>query len=434
MSYTFASLEELKSKSRLEDFDGEYDAFKSKITDLLNQHPDCTPIYIAVTGSVSYGLDLEKSDIDGKGIFIQDLNSLMKELKIGQAVPFIYKSSFSTKKEDVVFYELGRYIELIHKNNPNIMEFLENPEDCIVYKHEIWDVLCEELKKYQILTKKCYYSFHSYAVQQLQKAKGLNKKINVKNMSKIRKSPLDFCHVITDKNKTVSLRKYLELNNIDQKMCGLARLNNIKDIYEVYYDVEAAKCFSKYEDAVEREAYRQSKLAKKENMGLGYKGIIKENDENLEVSNEIRISSIPKGETRLFLMQYSKDSYNTYIKDYNEYWEWVENRNEVRYNDNTSGGQNYDGKNMSHCMRLLYMAREIAEGKGVVVRRGETQREELLAIKKGLSTYEDILKKCDEAKDGLKELYDNSGLPEEPSFEDLSNVLKSLRKTWYELD
>lgn len=171
-------------------------------------------------------------------------------------------------------------------------------------------------------------------------------------------------------------------------------------------------------------------------MGLGYKGIIKEDEEknNKEVSDEIRLSSISKNEKRVALISYNKDSYMQYCKDYTSYWGkdgWMNKRNEVRYNDNISSGQNYDGKNLSHCLRLLYMAKEIAENKGIIVKRNSELREQLLEIKKGKWSYEDIMNRCKELTDGLKELYDNSDLPDEIPNEILSEILLKYRKKFY---
>ncbi len=438
---TLNSLDDLKSKSRIENFDAEYKDFDKKIHRLFSKHPDCTPIFIAITGSTSYGLDLEKSDLDGKGVYIQDLDSLLSELKIGQANPLKYqpqinggeKTAEGKAKEDIVLYELGRYLELVQDNNPNIMELFNTPEDCIVYKHPIWDEIVRTLKNSNVLTKKCYYTFHNYASQQIKKATGLNKKINTP-MSKDRKTPIDFCHVIFDDDSTMYLRPYLEREKLDQRMCGLVNVPHSKGLYGLYYDVESAKSFSKYVDLDTREEYRLNKVSSGELMGFGYKGIIKENDNNQEVSNEIRTSSVPKEEERLVLISYNKDGYMKYCKDYTAYWGengWMNNRNEERYNDNISSGQNYDGKNLSHCLRLLYMAREIAEGLGIIVRRNEEQRKELLEIKKGMWSYENIMKKCEELTNGLEEDFKNSTLPDDIPSNVLTELLLKVRNKYY---
>jgi hypothetical protein len=90
-------------------------------------------------------------------------------------------------------------------------------------------------------------------------------------------------------------------------------------------------------------------------------------------------------------------------------------------------------KNLSHCLRLLYMAKEISESKGIIVRRTTEQRNELLQIKKGKLLYEDIMKKCEELVDGLEENYKNSNLPDEVPNKLISDILLKYRKEIYKL-
>ena len=93
-------------------------------------------------------------------------------------------------KNDVVYYELRKFIELVSKNNPNIIELLNTPEDCVLYKHPIYDRILE----FNWITKQCKNTFAGYAYAQIKKAKGLNKKV-LNPMDKERKSVLDFCFV-----------------------------------------------------------------------------------------------------------------------------------------------------------------------------------------------------------------------------------------------
>jgi hypothetical protein len=437
----FSDLSDLRKTSLIRNFDQEYIQFKEKINKFLSENSDITPLFISITGSSSYGLELEESDLDGKGVYIQDINSILSELKIGQANPLMYKPQINGNiknskiktKEDITLYELGRYLELVQDNNPNIVEMLSTPENCIVYKHPLWDEIVDKLKSSDVLTKKCYHTFFSYASQQIKKATGLNKKIN-NPIPQERKTPVDFCYVIFENDSAMNLRSFLEKNRLDQRMCGLVNVPHARDLYGLYYDYESAKSFSKYENNITREEYRLNKLSKDEIMGFGYKGIIKENDLNEEVSFDIRVSPIPIGEERIAQISYNKDGYMKYCKDYTAMWSengWMNMRNEERYNDNIKSNQNYDGKNLSHCLRLLYMAKEIAEGKGVIVQRTSEQRKELFEVKKGSWSYEDIMSKCEELTNGLDEAYKNSQLPDDISYETIQSILLEFKRKFY---
>jgi len=58
------------------------------------------------------------------------------------------------------------------------------------------------------------------------------------------------------------------------------------------------------------------------------------------------LSSIPKGSWQEALLYFNRDGYSTYCKEYREYWDWEEKRNDARYENTQSHGKNYDAKNM----------------------------------------------------------------------------------------
>jgi len=438
-------------KNGIKNFDFKLKEQLEKVDNLLKKNTDCTPIFIAIVGSYSYGLDLPESDIDLKGVYIQDLESILKEDKIGQTNNSQYKAQLGGNKKknsvdnkeekDITFYEIGRYIELLSSNNPNILELLNTPEDCIIYKHQIWDELITLLKTIDILSKKCYYSFHNYAKQQIIKATGLNKKIN-NPMPKERKTPLDFCFVIIE-NISIPLKEYLDINKYNQKYCGLTKIPNCRDLYALYYDNISHHIFENKNNVLL--SYRKHKNLP---LGYGFKGLIKETNNGELVSNELRLSSIPNKEYMIDIIgtskefdveflhniSYNKDGYTTYCKEYKEYYDWILERNEERYEDNNSHNQKYDGKNLSHCLRLLYMANEISEGKNIIVKRESNQREELLKVKKGLISYDEILKKCNDITEKLKEKYEKSNLPDYVDVQKLRNILIQIRKKYYAID
>ena len=130
-------------------------------------------------------------------------------------------------------------------------------------------------------------------------------------------------------------------------------------------------------------------------------------------------------------MYFNKDGYSTYCREYKEYKKWEENRNPARFSDNMLHGKGYDGKNMGHTFRLLETAREIAEGKGIIVKR--PNREKLLEIRRGIYDYNDLVSEAMLIKDSLHSLYEKSNLPEQVK-KGLSNeILLQVRKHVYKL-
>jgi predicted nucleotidyltransferase len=340
-------------------------------------------LFEVISGSKSFGLNTPTSDTDIKGVYY-----LPKEKFFG----LDYIPQISNETNDEVYYEIGRFVELLIKNNPNILEILASPDDCILYKH----TLMEHLKLEDFLSKLCKDSFAGYAVTQIKKARGLNKKI-VNPMPKEKKSLLDFCYVLED-YKTVAATEFLQENNWNQEQIGLVNLPNSREMFAMFLD---------------------------ENKTLGYKGIIQK-----ENSNEVSVSSIPKNEKLIGYLSCNQDGYSKYCKEYTEYWNWIDKRNEERYNTNQQHGKNYDSKNMMHTIRLLQTAEQILSTGKLNIR--VSNREELLDIKAGNKEYDDLLKMADDLIASIENHYKTSTLPEKPDEEKAIQILIKIREELYQ--
>ena len=337
-------------------------------------------IFEAITGSKAYGLDTSRSDTDIRGVFVLPKN-LFYSLE--------YVPQVSDESNDIVYYELKRFMELLSKNNPNIIELLNVPENCILYKHEMMNKIKPEL----FLSKLCEQTFANYAYTQIKKAYGLGKKI-LNPVDEERKSVLDFCYVYVGKD-AIGLEKFLAENSFEQERMGLTAIDHLRDCYNLFYSKEHQ-----------------------------YSGVIRK-----EQANDVCLSSIPKGETPVGLLYFNKDSYSLYCKKYKEYWEWVEKRNDERYNTTMSHGKNYDSKNMMHVFRLLLMAKEIAtEGKVNVWRK---DRGFLLDVKQGEYEYDNLLTRAELLKNELPELFQKSNLPVEPDTDSINRLLVNMREDYY---
>ncbi len=284
---------------------------------------------------------------------------------------------------------MRKFLELCAKNNPNILELLNIPEECILYKDPLFDTI----KLSQFLSKKCELSFANYAYTQIKKARGLEKKI-VNPIAKKRKTVLDFCLVYTN-GKTMALADFLAVKNIKQEDCGITNIAHLKDCHNLYHSTS-----------------------------IPYKGIAKS-----DASNDISLSSIPKSEEAIGMLFFNKDGYATYCKKYKEYWIWVTERNEERYKTTIDHGKNYDSKNMMHTFRLLHMAKEIAVENTINVKRKD--RTFLLDIKQGKYEYEELVSWAEKLKTELKEDYASTNLPEYVSLKQTNELLIKIRTEFY---
>ncbi len=149
-----------------------------------------------------------------------------------------------------------------------------------------------------------------------------------------------------------------------------------------------------------------------------------------ESATSVLLSSIPKGETPKGHLYFNQDGYVKYRKDYREYWDWVDKRNESRYLNNLEHGKNYDSKNMMHTFRLLDMAIEILNSGKIIVKR--PNREALLAIRRGEWQYEQLIQMADEKMKAVEAAYETSNLPEAPDMTEVENLLVDLRTKFYQ--
>jgi predicted nucleotidyltransferase len=381
--------------------------------------PGAHPLLIVKRGSQAYGTAIPTSDIDYAGVYIQHIDNILG---------YGYKEQINDDTNDTVFYEIKRFLDLVSTNNPTILELLNTPEDCILYKHPLIDEILQHRDKF--ITKKCSNSFAGYAIQQIKKAKGQNKKQNWEKEKVTRKDVLDFCYVI-EGEKSIPWKAW-NSEMYEEKFCGVVNVPNARDVYAVYFDNIAFRCFSSKlpQDVTyfNFEARKEANLS----LGFGYKGLVKSGEgANVAESNQLRLSSIPKGETPICNIIYNKDGYTQHCKDYREYQEWLENRNEQRWTDVKTHDQKIDGKNMMHCRRLLEMAKEIAEGKGILVRRENA--EELLAIRRGEVDLQSLIDRAENDIVEIDGLFKESDLPEsvDPGF--VNDLLIFIRKEFYGL-
>ena len=340
-------------------------------------------LFECISGSRAYGTDLPTSDTDIRGVFVPPQPSLYG---------LTYTEQVNDDKNDVVFYELRRFVELLAKNNPNILELLCTPSDCIIYKHPLFD----QLRPADFLSKLCKDTFAGYAVSQIKKARGLNKKI-LNPMPKERKSLLDFCYVLNGNNGSQPVLDWLNLRGWQHQNCGLVNVSHARDMYALFYD---------------------------ETGTMGFHGIIAGPE-----SAEVSLSSIPKTVDATAYLSVNHDGYSSYCKDYREYWEWVEKRNDARYQNTLGHGKNYDAKNMMHTFRLLDMATEILETGQVLVRR--PNRDELLQIRSGAFVYDDLIKQADQKVAQVEAAATDSLLPDRPDLYRIEQILVSMRTAVY---
>lgn len=404
--------------------------------------------YKYIAGSHSQNLNGPDSDEDFHGVYFAPIEAI---LGLGAD----YQEEVSDEKHDETYHEFGKWMTLLSKGNPNALESLFIPENLVVGEvHPVIKKVLEHRDKF--VSKEVVKSLSGYAFNQIKKARGLGKKIV--NPVTERKDVLDFCYV-ADAQGSKPVKEYLKEHNMDQKYCGLVNIPNMPHTYGVYYDWAAYFKFeNKYAEAEEdrfndwsinydekghkynkykpkwanrfsSSSWDKIKERIKNKEFFHYGGIVHPDD--IEKSNEVRLSSIPKGEKPVFMMQYNKDAYTCHCREYKEYQEWVEKRNQKRYSKAVEAG--YNQKNMCHCVRLLTMAKEVSEGKGFNLWRTD-DRDFLMGIKNGDYSYEYLIDYAEKLLADVEKNLPNSDLPDQVDKDFVNKLLIECRKEYYGLN
>lgn len=266
-------------------------------------------IFMTLAGSHMYGTNVEGSDIDKRGVCVPP-----------KKVVYGFARNFNQQEfdgEDTTVFALQKFMKLAADCNPNIIELLFAPEDCIQTIHPTWEKLLE--KRDLFLTAKAYHTFTGYAHSQLKRIKGHR-------------------GWLLDPPTHKPTREEFGLTDAGQGVRDLARGVDVSEI-----SPEALKVIEK------------------------------------------------------------EKKYRAALKTWNQYESWKKNRNEARAELEAAHG--YDVKHAMHLMRLLRMGKQIlTEGK-LDVRRPDA--DELLAIRKGAWSYDELIEQAESLKTELDAVYEN---------------------------
>ncbi|HEY9756239.1 MAG TPA: nucleotidyltransferase domain-containing protein [Oculatellaceae cyanobacterium] len=114
-------------------------------------------IYKCIVGSRAYGLDVEHSDLDLRGIYLPPAQLHWSLYGIPEQIEM--------KETDECYWELQKFLILALKANPNVLEVLYTP--LVEYKNEIAEVLLEH--RCRLLSKLVYQTYNGYVLSQFRK-------------------------------------------------------------------------------------------------------------------------------------------------------------------------------------------------------------------------------------------------------------------------
>ena len=340
-----------------------------------------TLVFKVISGSTSFGLNTPTSDIDIRGVYVLPWTERIRQ-DVGDQI--------ADATNDETYWEISKFFRELSRANPQALEMLYSPDNCILEGKEYLEKIREEM---DFVTRRCEKTFVEYAKGQINRARGMNKKVfnpKAANPPKI----LDFCYVPMPNGTAVPVKEWLKTHEndeygSDQKWYSVAAIDHIDMGFAIYGQSKNERDVPNLNEHEWRWAY----------------GIVR----NEDTSCEIQLNSIPKGKVMLGVMVYNKNAFSKACKEHSEYKVWVKKRNPERYETTIAHGQGYDAKNMMHCIRLLFTARDIAMTHRVVVSR-KNERDFLLNIKNGGWSYDDAVSYAEKLVSEVKTLFANSNL------------------------
>lgn len=349
-------------------------------------------LFECVAGSRAYGTAQADSDTDLRGVFIQPAEEFL-DLSLPPDL-------IADDRHNQVYFSLRRLLELLGQANPNVLELLYMPDDCVRLVHPVFQLLLAEREAF--ITRQCVDTHVGYAFSQIKKAKGQNKWIN-HPQPEAAPSAERYCQVLLkdrwwpDDGRPPARPISLSDSGIELAECHAAGLEGAADWYRLY------------------------------RVGAEARGVIRQ--------ERICTESIPLELERaafVGLLHFSQRAFEQAKNDHKHYWTWRAERNESRWRQQESGELDFDAKNLMHTVRLLMSARAIIGQGQPLVRMSGTELDSLRTIRAGKMPYADIMQLAETLRDECLRLRDRAPLPETVDPTMLRKILVRLTRQWQE--
>lgn len=334
-------------------------------------------IFLTKHGSQAYGTATPTSDTDYKGVAVP---------------PAQYFHGYTERFEqaefhgdpDMVVFEVRKFIKLAADCNPSVIEVLfTDPSDHVILRPLGMELL---LHRKSFLSKKAKHTFSGYAVSQLKRIQGHHRWLVNPPQRPPTRADLGLPErtvIPADQLMAAEsmIKKKLEEWNVP--------LDELDEAGRIAVQGRLAQLW------VEVGQVSQATLAGR---SLGFS------------DNFLALLDMERG-------------YNARKIEWDQYQTWLKTRNPARAALEAKWG--YDTKHGMHLVRLMRMGREILTTGEVIVKRPDA--EELLAIRNGLWTYEQLIEWAEKEEAALDALYKTSNaLPMTPDRALLDRVCCSI--------
>lgn len=326
-------------------------------------------ILLTKHGSHAYGLNTPSSDLDVKGVAVPP-----REYFVGYLNRF---EQAEGKDPDLAIYDIRKFFTLAADCNPNIIEVLfTDPSDHLQVMPAGELMLAN---RDAFLSTKAKHTFSGYAMSQM-------KRINT-HYRYLKNPPKAF-----PDRTSFGLRAENEMTPEQRDSIGSAMAMVTKEV-------------ATWDDLSWTDLSEPDRVGLKNHL-TDYMTRVAVTKDDLFVNTA---RSIGLDDNLIELLQREK-RWRAAKAEWDSYQNWKATRNPQRAAIEEKYG--YDCKHAMHLCRLLKMCREILSTGKVIVKRPD--REELLSIRNGAWTYEQLVEFAEREDKELSELAKTSPLPKQP--------------------
>ncbi len=334
-------------------------------------------IFLMTAGSRAYGTNTPESDYDYRGVCIP----LNRDYYFG----FKKFEQYEDKENEIVIYDLRKTLQLISECNPNMVDLLYADRSTVNKITPFWERV--QANRELFLSKKARFTYTGYAYAQLKRIKTHRNYL----LNPPKKKPERKDYGLPENEKLVPQDQIGAFQNV------LAFL--MKDSVQFMH---------------------LSDEAKKELDAVDFVGLVQAKGQLDDVMAKVQAIT---GATDSWMSALQQEhSYLAALREFQSYQNWQKQRNAKRAELEAKYG--YDTKHAMHLVRLMRMGKEIlSEGKVRVMR---PDREELLAIRRGAWSYEQIVEYAEKMQTEIAGLYETSTLQREPNRKGIEELCVSL--------
>jgi len=341
-------------------------------------------IYLTRHGSHAYGTSLPTSDLDIRGIAVAPIHYYL-------GISETFEQAVQNQPVDLTVFDLLKFVKLAADANPNALEILfTDPSDHLLV-HPVMAVLLESRDLF--LSQKAKHTFSGYARSQLRRIQG-------------------HYRWLKDPPKAVPTRAEFGLPErtvipADQLAAAQAAIKKQVDQWS-WHEME-------HLDPATRQAVQDEFMRR-------LLEITQWSWDDLDAKVWLAATrAIGLDENFIRLLDLERQ-YTGRLKEWQQYQDWKTNRNPARAALEAKFG--YDSKHAMHLVRLTKMCRELLTDGVVCVRRPDA--DELLEIRNGAWTYDELVEYSERQDAELNELVKTSKLPRQPDRKKLDQLCLTI--------